>query len=381
MKVRGKGQIIPLENKANSKCRKWQIRVSTGKDPRTGKYKTRSKNVQGTYTDAYNALALFRIQAQSETRRNGTAPTIEQLGKEYIEHKLKLGLASQNTAAKYTYSLKSVNLHLGKARVNEVEPFMVSDMYKALLDGQTTSGKPMSGTSVRTVAGVVSGMFSFAVKQGYIRSNPAQGLDLPRNDTKEKEALTEKQVKHLIACLDTTERHGIAVLLALLAGLRRGEVCALVWGDIDLIDATINVRHSMTVKGEIKAPKTKASRALLPMSLELRDVLAPHKEQQRLAMDRRGVTQGNDTYVLADILGDALTPNGVNIWWRRHRKDYGLEGVGFHCLRHTFITRLARAGVHISTMQKLARHASVAMTARYTHIGLEDMRVAVNRLE
>ena len=79
--------------------------------------------------------------------------------------------------------------------------------------------------------------------------------------------------------------------------------------------------------------------------------------------------------------GEALHPNTVTHWWEKHRAEYGCEGVTLHELRHTYITSLARAGVHPKVMQELAGHSSVDVSMNvYSHLSLEDKRAAVKSL-
>lgn len=85
--------------------------------------------------------------------------------------------------------------------------------------------------------------------------------------------------------------------------------------------------------------------------------------------------------MVCDAHGRALKPNAVTHWWARHRAEYGCDGVTLHELRHSYITSLARAGVHPRVMQDLAGHSSPRVTMEiYAHVTLADKRAAVRSL-
>ena len=118
-KVIGEGTIVQLEkDKPKSKCRKWQLRVPVGLDPRTGKYKTRTRRVKDmTYTQAKKALRDFieEIEDDKVWRRTGT--TFEECAADFMERRDLSGEFSQNTQLRYRRCFKAVSRHIGKAEV------------------------------------------------------------------------------------------------------------------------------------------------------------------------------------------------------------------------------------------------------------------------
>lgn len=115
----------------------------------------------------------------------------------------------------------------------------------------------------------------------------------------------------------------------------------------------------------VPGTKTKASDAVVPLAPMLADFLA----------DRRAMMP--DAVYVVD-----LDAHSMSQWWRRHRDALGLESTTFHVLRHTYITELARAGVHPSVMQALARHADSRMTMDvYTHVVLDQQKAATDALQ
>ena len=168
------------------------------------------------------------------------------------------------------------------------------------------------------------------------------------------------------------ENHYAAVALALYGGMRRGEIAALDWKHVNLID------------GVILLPDTKGGNKLTatPMRPKLVEYLLAWKEHQAKRMAKYGVVQGDYTPVCANDLGDRLDKKVLGRWWQRNREGLGCDGVHFHDLRHSFATDLAKKNVHPKAIQLLMRQKDDRMAMRvYTHVNVEQMRDAVMRLD
>lgn len=133
-KVTGEGTIVQLEkDKPKSKCRKWQLRVPVGLDPRTGKYKTRTRRVNGmTYTQAKKALRDFIEEIEDDRVWKRTGTTFEECAADFMERRDLSGEFSQNTQLRYCRYFKAVSRHIGKAEVALITPEMIEDMYAAM---------------------------------------------------------------------------------------------------------------------------------------------------------------------------------------------------------------------------------------------------------
>ena len=156
------------------------------------------------------------------------------------------------------------------------------------------------------------------------------------------------------------------VSLALATGMRRGELLALQWDDIDLDGSTLRVERSVeeTKAGlRLKPPKTKRGRRNITLPPEAVAMLRAHKVQQmelRLAigMGKPDVA----TLVFSDIEGRLLKPHTISRAWRRAVAVKKLPAVTFHALRHTHASMLIRAGVDILTISRRLGHSKAAIT-------------------
>ncbi|MFB3127913.1 MAG: tyrosine-type recombinase/integrase [Candidatus Acidiferrales bacterium] len=216
-------------------------------------------------------------------------------------------------------------------------------------------------------------MFGVAVSWNYLEDNPARGVKLPpRQLRRERQFLTPDQVRWLLGVLP--EPMKTMVLVAVLSGLRVGEVLALRWKHLDLLRGTIHVRESV-YEGRFSPPKTVSSRRSVPMSRVLKQVLLAHRSRlQRVAPD---------DLVFATKRGTAFSSKNL------HRRvllpgcdTAGVPRVGWHAFRHTHATLLSELGESIKTAQAQLGHSSLQTTLEvYTHAVPETQRAAVERLE
>lgn len=387
-KTQGNGSIVQLEkDKPRGKCRKWQLRVSTGLDPRTGKYLKKTKVFHGTYSQAKAALREFIDEVEHNKVQRRTQYTFE----EYCEHYLKVRKAKKEVVAttqeRQKCQFKAVYRHIGKANLSSIEPKDLNSMYIAMLEGDTLSGKPSGGSYVCQIHSNISLVFDFAISEGILAMNPCNRANPPKMDTKEKRALDPAKVKQLIARLDAESDRQCAYILAITMGLRRGEICGLSWGDIDFENGIVDISHSYDVLGNLKGTKTKAGMRLLPLPEHVAAALKTHKAAQKKRYDRTNsfrkpkegyIKQDDASPVISGKSGERVMPSSLSTWWTSDRKGFGLEGWCLHELRHTYLTMLAMSGVHPKVMQELAGHYSSQITMDiYTHVNMDAKRDAM----
>lgn len=393
-KVTGEGTIVQLEkDKPKSKCRRWQLRVPVGLDPRTGKYKTRTRRVSDmTYTQAKKALRDFIEEVEGDKVWKRTGATFEECAADFIRKRELTGEFSQNTQRRYHCCLKAVNRHIGKADVAQVTPEMIENMFLAMRQGDTSTGKHASGAYLNQIYKVMDLMFRDLVNDGVLVRNPIDKVESPRVDTKEKRALTPARMRQLIDQLDVETSCDIGYFLAITMGLRRGEICALSWRDVDFGNKVLTVNHNYDCFRNLKEAKTNAGMRRLPMPEFVCEALLRRKEaQQEYFYTRnylhRGEKKGwreqtGDTPIVLDFYAQRVHPDTFGHWWVRDRRLLGLDGWCLHELRHSYLSMLAQEGVHPKVMQELAGHASSQITMDiYTHVNMEQKREAMEAVE
>lgn len=134
--------------------------------------------------------------------------------------------------------------------------------------------------------------------------------------------------------------------------MRRGEVFAVTWENVDLDRRTIRVCQSITYQRKVKTPKTQAGIRTLAM----------WKARQATELARIGVKQTERTPVCCSDTGGWYRIDNFERWWGAWRKEHGFEGLKFHELRHTQATQLLANGVDVKTVQTRLGHANASIT-------------------
>ena len=254
--VEGGGYIVQRDkSKPKSKCRKWELRVPTGLDPRTGKYKTKSRRFNGTYTEAKKALREFVDEIEHDSVQGRTSYTFEEYCERFLERRALGKEVAETTQKRQRWQFKAACRHIGKANLASITPAMLDDMYIAMLKGDTLSGKPSGGSYVNQIHDNITLVFEQAKKEGILVKNPCDAANPPKMDTKEKRALSSDRAHVLIAMLDEKNDRECAYLLAITMGLRRGEICGLSWGDVDFENGILDVSHSYDTLGNLTRPR------------------------------------------------------------------------------------------------------------------------------
>lgn len=387
------GSIIQREkDKPKSKCKKWELRVPTGLDPRTGKYKAKSRRFNGSYTEAKRALREFQDEVEGDHVQGKTGYTFQQYCERYLAAREAKREVAPTTQVRQRWQFKAACRHIGHVRLEQVTPTMLNDMYIAMMQGDTMSGKPSSGSYVNQIHDNITLVFEAAKAEGLLTENPCDKVNPPKMDTRAKKAVPPDKARAFIESLDPSNPHELAWLIAATMGLRRGEVCGLSWGDVDFDRKVVSIRHSYDELGNLKGTKTKAGTRLLPLPditasglLTAKHLQAEYFERINESRRKKGKTgpewhleQTDETPVITTKYSERIKPSSLSRWWSTERDAYGLQDFSLHELRHTYLTLLAEEGVHPKVMQELAGHYSSQITMDvYTHVNMDAKREAV----
>lgn len=225
----------------------------------------------------------------------------------------------------------------------------------------------LSPSAVHGLKNALSKVLQAAVDWGYLAENPVKGLRVGnREPVRERFYLLPGQVRELLGALPKPCR--VVVSLAVLTGLRIGELLALRWKHIDLERGLILVRESVS-EGRFGLPKTRASRRDIPISDRAR----------RLLLGLRATGATPDALLFVSRNRTPLNPkNMLNRLLRPACKSLGLPTISWHSFRHTNATLLGESGESLKTAQALLGHSHLETTLNiYTHPIPESQRRAV----
>lgn len=160
--------------------------------------------------------------------------------------------------------------------------------------------------------------------------------------------------------------------LALFTGMRRSELLALRWQDVDFILSQVYVNrtlhHLMDGSYVFTQPKSEKSRRAIALSPSVTLMLKRHREQQECQRALIGVPLTDDDLVFSTLEGKAMRPNTVSRPWTILAARCGLKVISFHCGRHTHASAMLRQGVHPKVVQERLGHSTISTTLDiYSH--------------
>jgi len=253
------------------------------------------------------------------------------------------------------------NFPLCNIRRQQIQGFVTDKMTKQQFSWKTSFH----------LRNLLSKIFSTAVDWEYLQANPASGVKLPQRPLREPSRfLTRSEVSCLLSALDEPER--TLVLMAVLTGMRIGELLALRWKNVDFDRRTVRVREAV-YEGHNSTPKTQGGIRDIPFGPTLEQALRRHAGS-RIPDDSLVFPSRNGTHLRpGNLLKRCLYPACAKAQLRRF---------SWHDFRRTRATLLSDMGEPLKTAQAQLGHASLSTTAEiYAQAVPESQRAAVERLE
>jgi integrase len=341
------------------------------------------RSFKGTRREAAAELARLLARAADGGHVDPSKLTVAAFLRERLAHWRAMGTVSPKTAERYAGLIEyQVAPFIGDKLLQKLTARDIETWHASLLTkgAKGRHGRPdgQGGVSARTI-GHAHRVLSKALREGarheIVLRNVATVQRPPKVAAEEMRILSPEQVVELPALLSSHEL-GAAAVTALFTGLRRGELLALRWGNVDLDGKVIRVRESLeeTKAGlRFKGPKSKAG---------VRDITLPAivietlREQRKQLLERR-LMLGQGKFADKDLVfpawdGTPQQPNAFGAAWSKLQAELGIA-VSFHGLRHTHASQLIDAGVDVVTIARRLGHSSPAITLQvYAHLFRKD---------
>lgn len=282
----------------------------------------------------------------------------------------------------YYYSLRRVNDILGQAPLSKIQTRHIQDMINLYAEKNPTTGKPTAKRTLKCYRDICAQVFDYAMMNRAVVFNPAKYVTIPRDaEVTKRRVLTEDEITAIDIC---EHRMKIVAMLMLYAGLRKGEVIALQWDDINLEERYISVTKSVEFIGKdahLKPPKTKAGNRhvyicnkLYAYLQTIKFGLATEFVSQKIPggiHTKNSFRKAWDSYILA-LCGQKCGHAAKNAKKSGQKYEQIVnknDKITPHILRHTFCTMLHENGVDIKTAQQQMGHSDTKTTLDvYTHV-------------
>jgi len=269
------------------------------------------------------------------------------------------------------------NKKLTDIRRDEIKQFL-SELSQTTHDVDGTIVPKYAKNTLRLVVCALRTVLNAAVEDGWIESNPASRVGRfakSEKPARQASAMTRDEVeKFLVGVQEICPDWHPFFLTALRAGLRKGELIALKWGDIQFGERENDANRYILVQrnyshGRFTSPKSKKSRRV-DLSKQLRAVLLELRDSRLLTAMMAGKTSIADDLVFPSQAGTAMKPdNIVPRYMEPALEKAGLRRFRFHDLRHTFGSLLIQDGASLAYVKDQMGHSSIQITVdTYGHL-------------
>lgn len=297
-----------------------------------------------TRQQAMDSLGLIKAE-EEKTRRTGVRPasdiTLEALFERYKRHQ-KTRIRS-TTYARLGGILNTLKAHLPE-RAKEITKRTVAEY----IDARAESVK--AGTVCKEMS-VLKHCLKLAVEWGELNQNPAAGARLPKLPTGKTRYLTPGELKAALESAPDWLRAPMA--FAACTGVRRGEMLALRWMDVDAKNRRLYLRE--TKNGDLR---------ILPIPEAALAVL-------------RSLPQGAPS----DPVFAGVDPAFLSVYTKRVFERLGIRDASFHTLRHTAASWMVMEGASLYAVGQILGHKTPRMTQRYAHLSPDYMAASMGKLD
>ncbi len=261
------------------------------------------------------------------------------------------------------YVEKNIKPYLGNKQICKVTTAEIQSLYRKLQKEGAVDGGPLAGTTVRRIHNVLHQALDVAVNRHLIVKNPSNDVTLPKKVATAKTILNDEQLERFMEAIKADEHWHDFFYLEITTGLRRGELCGLMWSDFNEQKGTLSIRRTLHAKtgggyyvGDTKTGTGRRVIKLPPSTVEL-----------LTARKKKSISQ----WIFHNPIRpeDPVMPNSGYHRMKKIMKDAGLPNMRFHDLRHTFATHALTSGVDAKTLSGILGHTKTSFTLdTYTHV-------------
>jgi integrase len=344
----------------------YSIKISLGKDPATGRYKSQWFTVKGSKKDAEKRLSELLHQIDTgnymQPGKTTVADYLQRWLTDYAEPNL-----SPRSYERYTGIVRQYLIpDFGSIQLSQLKPEHLQKHYSTRLKGG------LSARTIRYHHALIHIALQTAVKWGLVSRNVADSVEPPKFKRSQMQTWNEDEVNCFLEAAKGTQYYAL-FYTALFTGMRRSELLALRWQDIDFIYGQIYVNRSLHHLKDgsyvFTTPKSERSRrtiALPPSAFLVLSEYRKAKDTDALLLDK---PLTDTDLVFSTIEGKPLRPNTVTRAWSTLAARAGVKVIRLHDARHTHASLMLKQGIHPKVVQERLGHASIQMTLdTYSHV-------------
>jgi len=348
----------------------YSIAISLGKDPTTGKYKYQWVSIKGTKKDAEKRLSELLHQLDTGTFMKPNKTTLGEYLERWLKDYVKPNLSPRGFERYAGIIRRYLIPEMGNIPLTQVKPEHIQKHYSMM------QNKGLSASTIKYHHAVIHKALQTAIKWGLLNRNATDGVDAPRSRQKEMQTWDDFEVRHF---LDASKDNYYYALFhtALFTGMRRSELLALQWRDVDIQQIHVNrsLHHLKDGSYVFTQPKSAKSRRTIDLSPSSILILTEHKERQEGIRTMLGIPLKQDDLVFSTPEGKPLRPNTITRAWTTLAIKAGVKPIRLHDARHTHASLMLKQGIHPKIVQERLGHSSIQITLdTYSHVapGLQE---------
>lgn len=362
----------------------YRLAVSAGKDA-NGKQLYHSKTVTcESLAEAKEQWTLFAadILKGNVIEAGKEKMTLSEFYAYWLHHYSSVN--NQKSTQAYNAALfVRIEAALGHLQIDKIDSPRLLQFVSQLRDPQAGhNDKPLAASTIKKHIVLLDTIFSYAVKHGYCKVNPAKKVELPKIAKKKKTLPTEADLQKFMQLLASEPiKNQLLVYLAFTAGLRREEIFGLQWGDIDFIKNTVNITRAVVyIAGEPlleKGTKSDTSNRTISLPVQVIKMFEEYKAERKAAAKRKAkrnkivqlVDQfATNAWIFTQPNGKVGHPHSFNGFLRRFCEENNLPPISPHTFRHLSGSYLLNAGLDLAAVSQKLGHSRKSFTAdTYVH--------------
>lgn len=334
-----------------------------------------------TIAEVNALMAEYKSQMAQGITPEDDKLTFAQMGEVWLaQYKPNIGLTARK---RYAAVLKNhLNPAIGPVKLRDLKPLHLKGIINAL------ATKGYSEKTIAEIKQTAAQILDAAVENDYLHRNVFAKASIPKTGAEEREPIGQKE-RDLILSACKGHKMGVPALILLYTGIRKGELLALTWEDVDLEGEWLTVNKAVWFDNNrvsVKTPKSKAGTRMVPIPKRIIPILAQAKAAAK------------STLVCPSAQGTIMTHAAYNSAWKGYLHYLNLAAGGrdrsrsnpkvqamtpftAHQLRHTYATMLYDAGVDVKSAQKFLGHADLQVTLKiYTHLSEGKELAAVDSI-
>jgi integrase len=357
----------------------YRIVLSVGHDPATGKRLRQWLTVKGTRRDAEKYLSELIHEHNSGFHAKTGKTTVSAYLETWLSDYAKPNLSPKGFERYESIARVHLMPALGRIALTQLRPEHIQALYTSKLN---------AGLSARTVRYhhvVLHKALQTALKWGLVSRNVSDSVDVPKAKITEMQTWDESEVSQFLEVTRESQYYAL-FYTALFTGMRRSELLALHWQDVDFIYSQIYVNRSLhhLKDGSYVFTQPKSAKSRRTIALPPSAILTLREHHDKVAMDwaMLGVPLTDNDLVFSTIEGKPLRPNTITRAWQTAATKAGVKVIRLHDARHSHASLMLKQGIHPKIVQERLGHATIAITLdTYSHVAPGLQEAAAQRFD